>query len=331
MELKNNFNSGIIGTGSYIPDNTLTNEDISKIVETSHEWIVSRTGIKERHIVSENQTTSDMALIASERAIENSGLEKKDIDLIIVATMSPDKYTPATASILQSKLGIKNIPSLDITAACSGFVYGLNISKGFIESGIYKNILLVGAEAMSRIVDWEDRSTCVLFGDGAGAVIISRVSSDEGILTVELGSDGDGEENLDIPVGGAKTPLDEKNILDRKHYLQMNGGEIFKFAVRKIPEISENILEKNGLKIEDIDYLIPHQANIRIIDSATKKLGIEKDKVIINLDKYGNMSAASIPVAIDESVRNGKIKKGNLLLALGFGAGLTWGATLIKW
>lgn len=331
MELKNNFNSGIIGTGSYIPDNTLTNEDISKIVETSHEWIVSRTGIKERHIVSENQTTSDMALIASERAIENSGLEKKDIDLIIVATMSPDKYTPATASILQSKLGIKNIPSLDITAACSGFVYGLNISKGFIESGIYKNILLVGAEAMSRIVDWEDRSTCVLFGDGAGAVIISRVSSDEGILTVELGSDGDGEESLDIPAGGAKTPLDEKNILDRKHYLQMNGGEIFKFAVRKIPEISESILEKNGLKIEDIDYLIPHQANIRIIDSATKKLGIEKDKVIINLDKYGNMSAASIPVAIDESVRNGKIKKGNLLLALGFGAGLTWGATLIKW
>lgn len=331
MGINNGFNAGIIGTGSYIPEKVLTNEAMSKIVETSDEWIVSRTGIRERHIVSEDETTSDIALIASEKAIENSGISKKDIDLIIVATMSPDKHTPSTACILQNKLKIENIPSLDITAACSGFVYGLNIARGFIESGIYKNILLVGAEAMSRIVDWEDRSTCVLFGDGAGAMVLSQVNIGEGILSVELGSDGSGEESLEIPVGGSKTPIDDNNILDRRHYLKMNGGEIFKFAVRKIPEISENIVKAQNMTIEDIDYLIPHQANIRIIDSAAKKLGIDEKKIIINLDKYGNMSAASIPVVIDENVRNGKIKKGDLLLALGFGAGLTWGATLIKW
>lgn len=322
---------GIIGTGSFLPEKILTNCDLEKLVDTSDEWITTRTGIKERRVLESGKASSDMAIEASKLALKSANLEPEDIDLVIVATMTPDMMTPSTACIVQDKLGCKNAAAFDISAACSGFLYGLSIARAFIASGTYKNVLLIGTEAMSRILDWKDRSTCILFGDGAGAAVVSEVAEGYGILDIELGSDGSGSDHLLIPAGGSRRPTNQDTLDKRLQYISMEGSEVFKFAVRKIDETCKNILQKTGLKAEDVDLLIPHQANTRIIDSAVKKLKIPREKTFVNLDKYGNMSAASIPVALDEAIREGRIKNGNHVLLVGFGGGLTWGSSIIKW
>ena len=322
---------GIIGTGSFLPEKILSNFDLEKMVDTSDEWITTRTGIKERRILEKDKASSDMAVEASKKALEQSNSTPLDIDLIIVATMTSDMTTPSTACIVQEKLGCKNAAAFDLSAACSGFIYGLSVAYSFVKSGIYKKILLIGTESMSRILDWEDRSTCILFGDGAGAVVIGEVPDGKGILQTELGSDGSGAEHLLVPAGGSKCPITKEVLDERLQYLKMEGSEVFKFAVRKIEEVSKSVLEKSELRSEDINYLIPHQANTRIIDSAIKKLKISSEKVYVNLSKYGNMSAASIPVALDEAVKEGKINDGDNILLVGFGGGLTWGASILKW
>lgn len=322
---------GIIGTGSFLPEKIMKNCDLEKIVDTSDEWITSRTGIRERRILEEGKATSDMGIEASKKALKDANLDPLDVDLVIVATMTGDMITPSTACIIQDKLGCKNAAAFDVSAACSGFIYGLSIAYGLIKSGVYKNVLLVASEAMSRILDWEDRGTCILFGDGAGAAVISEVPKGRGILGLELGSDGSGKDNLLIPSGGSRSPVSQKTLDSREQYLRMEGSEVFKFAVRKIDETCKNLLKKTGLNSDDIDLFIPHQANTRIIDSAVKKLKIPKEKTFVNLDKYGNMSAASIPVALDEALKQGKISDGDNILLVGFGGGLTWGSAILKW
>ncbi|RKD34759.1 3-oxoacyl-ACP synthase [Thermohalobacter berrensis] len=322
---------GIIGTGSFVPDKILTNFDLEKIVDTSDEWIRTRTGIRERRILEEDKATSYMATEAAKRAIENAGINAEDIDLIMVATVTPDMAFPSTACIVQDNLDCKNAAAFDLEAGCSGFLYGLSLAYSQVKAGLSNNVLLIGAETLSRIINWKDRSTCVLFGDGAGAAVISRVPNEKGILAIDLGADGSGKEYLTQPAGGSKMPATKESIDNELHYINMEGNEVFKFAVRTMKKASVKVIQKSGLDIEDIDFLIPHQANIRIIEAARKRLKLDEDRVYVNLDKYGNMSAASIPVALDEANRKNKIKDGDNIVLVGFGAGLTWGSCVIKW
>lgn len=322
---------GIIGTGSYVPEKIITNFDLEKMVETSDEWIRTRTGIRERRILDTGKGTSFMAIEAAKRALESAELNPEDIDLIIVSTVTPDMMFPSTACLVQEGLKCKNAAAFDLEAACSGFLYGLSVAYSFVNSGIYKNVLLIGTDALSRITDWSDRNTCVLFGDGAGAAIISEVPKGKGVLGLDLGADGDGKDLLKQTAGGSFMPATEETVKNKLHYIYMEGNEVFKFAVRKMEEISLKIIEKSKLKLEDIDYLVPHQANMRIIESARRKLKLEEDKVYVNLENYGNMSSASIPVALDEAVRKNKIKDNDVVLLIGFGGGLTWGAMLLRW
>jgi 3-oxoacyl-[acyl-carrier-protein] synthase-3 len=325
------FHGGITGTGSYVPEKVITNKDLEKIVDTSDEWIVTRTGIRERRISDITMATSDMANIAATRAIENAGLSPEDIDLIILATVTPDSNVPSTACIVQHNIGAVNAAAFDINAACSGFIYGLITANQFIATGIYRNILVIGAESLSKFTDWSDRNTCILFGDGAGAVVVSRVDKGFGILSQYLGADGSGSDLLKIEAGGSRKPASLETIEQRLHYFYMDGSEVFKFAVRIMASASEEVVKQAGLANGDIDLLVPHQANIRIIDAARKRLGLNREKVFVNLDRLGNMSAASIPVALDEAVGSGSIKKGNNVLVVGFGGGLTWASAIMKW
>jgi len=322
---------GIIGTGGYVPEKVLTNKDLEKMVDTTDDWIISRTGIKERRILDKDKSTSYMAIEAGKKAIEDAGLKSEDIDLIIVSTVTPDMAFPATACLVQNGLGCINAAAFDLEAACTGFLYGLSVSYAYVKAGMYKNILLIGAEALSRITNWKDRNTCVLFGDGAGAVIVSEVPEDKGIMAIDIGADGSGSSYLTLPAGGSQLPATEETILNNLHYIKMDGSEVFKFAVRTMEEASLKVISKSGLKLEELDFLVPHQANIRIIDSARKRLKLEKDKVLINLDKFGNMSSASIPIALDEAIKQKKIQDKDNVLLVGFGGGLTWGACILKW
>ncbi|MCP8615567.1 beta-ketoacyl-ACP synthase III [Salirhabdus salicampi] len=308
------MNAGIIGVGHYVPEKVLTNADLEKIVDTNDEWIRTRTGIEERRIASDDIDTSHMAYFSAVRALEDAEVNGEDLDLILVATVTPDYPFPSVACQLQERLGAKKAAAMDISAACSGFMYGLATAKQFIESGVYKNVLVVGVEKLSKIVDWEDRNTCVLFGDGAGATVLGQVEDGKGILSFELGADGTGSKHL-----------------YQDEYIIMNGREVFKFAVRQMGESAVNVVEKIGLNKEDVDYLIPHQANIRIMEAARERLGIEEEKMAVNVNKYGNTSAASIPIALSEDVKNGKIKEDDLVVLVGFGGGLTWGAVAIRW
>ncbi len=316
--------SRIIGTGSYLPEKVLTNKDLEAIVETSDEWIQQRTGIRERHFAADHESASDLALQASRRALEMAGLPAEKLDLIIVATTTPDMVFPGTACILQDKLGIKGMPAFDVQAVCSGFVYALATADQFMRSGQYEHILVVGAEVYSRILDWEDRGTCVLFGDGAGAVVLKR-SSEPGILATKLHADGSHAGILSVPgsVSGGK--------VRGRPLLQMEGGAVFKFAVRVLEEVALETLEAAGLQKSDVDWLIPHQANIRIIQSTAKKLGLSMERVIVTVDRHANTSAASVPLALDEAVRDGRIRPGHHVLLEGVGGGFTWGAVLLKW
>ena len=318
-----------MGTGSYVPEKVLTNDDLSKIVETNDEWIRTRSGIRERRIASEEEATSDLAYRAAERAIEDAGINKNEIELVIVATMSPDHITPSTAAIVQDKLGI-SCGAFDVGAACTGFIYAYTVGCSFVKSGIYKKVLVVGAETMSRIIDWQDRATCVLFGDGAGAVVLGEVETG-GFEAAHLVADGSGACDIIIPAGGSRKPADKEAIKNRDVYFKMKGSDVFKFAVRAFPETVENVMGQKGITADDVDLYIPHQANIRIIESIAKRFKQPVEKFYVNLDKYGNTSGASIPLALDEANKEGRLRKGDKIIAVGFGGGLTYGSVLFEW
>lgn len=320
---------GIMGTGSYVPERILTNDDLAKIVDTNDEWITTRTGIRERRIASDDEATSDLAFKAAEKAIIDAGIDKNEIELIIVATMTQDHLTPSTAALVQDKLGIK-AAAFDVSAACTGFIYGFTAGYSFIKAGIYKKVLVIGAETMSRVTDWEDRGTCILFGDGAGAVVLGEVETG-GFLASHLAADGSGACELIVPAGGSRKAATTETIENREVYLKMNGREVFKFAVKAFPESVENVLTQQNLTADDIDIFIPHQANVRIIEAIAKRFKQPLDKFFVNLHKYGNTSGASIPIALDEASKEGRFKKGDKIVATGFGGGLTYGSILFEW
>jgi len=307
---------GILGTGHYAPDNIVTNKDLEKIVDTTDEWIRTRTGIEERRIAKDDEDSSDMAFKAAERALDDAGVAAEDIDMIIVATVTPDTPFPSVACMIQERLGATKAAAMDLGAACAGFMYGMINAQQFIKTKAYKHILVVGVDKLSKITDWTDRNTCVLLGDGAGAVVMGEVSEGKGILSFELGADGTGGKEL---------------YQNNEGHLVMNGREVFKFAVRQMPQSSVNVIEKAGLNKEDVDYLVPHQANIRIMEAARQRLGIEEEKMAKTVQNYGNNSSASIPIALSASIQNGKIKDGDVIVLVGFGGGLTWGAVAIRW
>lgn len=310
------MNVGVLGTGHYLPSKVLTNKDLEKIVDTSDEWIKSRTGIEERRIAEDDMDTSDMAYYAAKQALEDANIKPEDIGLILVATVTGDISFPSVACMIQDKLGAKNAAAMDVSAACSGFMYGMITAKQFIESKAYQYVLVVGAEKLSKITDWSDRNTCVLFGDGAGAAILGEVSEGRGILSFELGADGAGAKHLYQEKGG---------------YLVQNGREVFKFAVRQMPQAVMNVIEKANINKEDVDFLVPHQANMRIMNVARERIGMTEDKMAQSIKRYGNTSAASIPIALSEEVKNDKIKDDDIIVLVGFGGGLTWGAVTIRW
>jgi len=321
----------ITGTGLYVPKKVLTNFDIEKMVDTSDEWIRERTGIRERRIAEEGEAASDLALMAAHEALKSAGLKARKLDLIIVATVSGDMPLPSTACILQHKLGAKKAAAFDVNAACSGFIYALSAADAFIRAGTHERVLVVGAEVLSRITDWTDRSTCVLLGDGAGAAVLEADKGDRGILSVKLNADGSMWDLLHIPAGGSRMPATEETVKKRLHYMKMRGNETFKVAVRTLEKLVLSTLKEHRLEPEDIALLIPHQANHRIISATAKRLGLGLDRVMINLDRYGNTSAASIPIALDEAVRSGRVRKGDYIILEAFGGGLTWASALIKW
>lgn len=322
---------GIIGTGKYVPEQILKNSDLEKIVETSDEWIVSRTGIRERHIAAPEEATSDLAYHAAVKALESAGMSGEDLDLIIVATVTPDMFFPSTACLLQDRLGAKKAAAFDLSAACSGFVYGLATATNFLQTGMYRNALVIGADCLSRITDYTDRNTCVLFGDGAGAVILGEVPEGRGFKAFDLGAEGAGGAHLYLEAGGSRLPASVETLEAKKHSIYMNGREVFKFAVRVMSSATEAVLAKAGVDKENIDLFIPHQANIRIIQSAMERLHLPSEKVVINVDKYANTSAASVPLALAEAAEEGRIKEGDTVLMVGFGGGLTWGSAVLKW
>jgi len=322
----------ISGVGSFTPPKILTNDDLSRIVETSDEWIRTRTGIRERRIADDNMTTSDMAAHAAREAIRNAGLEVEDIGLIVVATVTPDMPFPNTACFVQKKLGMGKIPAFDIEAACSGFIYAMDIARGLMTVNGTKHALVIGAEKLSSITNWEDRTTCVLFGDGAGAVVLSRSDKEDvGILNILTGADGSETDILMVPGGGSASPSTVETIERSMHKIHMQGNQVFKHAVRVMCQSAVDVIEKSGLTADDISIIVPHQANNRIIEALAQRLGVGLERFKINLDRYGNTSAASIPIALDEAYRNGRIKPGNNILMVAFGGGLTWASALIRW
>lgn len=324
-------NAGILGTGFYVPEKIMTNADLEKIVETSDEWIVERTGIKERRIAEDNQPMSDLALRAAKAALADAGVAAEDLDLIIVATLTSDRIIPSTACMVQNLLGAKHAAAFDLSAACSGFAYAASVAAQFIETGAYKKALVIGAETLSKYINWEDRNTCVLFGDGAGAAVLGQVEEGYGILSFDLGSDGSGGDAIQIPSSGSLMPVSKESIDQKLNLIHMNGRDVFKFAVKAMGKTVKNSLAKIDMPQEKIDWLVPHQANIRIIESAAKRLSMPMDKVIVNIHKYGNMSAACIPIALAEAAAAKRFKKGDIIALSGFGAGLTWASCIIRW
>lgn len=327
--------SSIIGTGSYMPEKILTNDELSKIVDTSDEWITTRTGIRARRIAAEDQTTSDMASEAARRAMDAAGVTAEDVNLIVVATVTPDMFFPSTACFVQKKIGASNAVCFDISAACSGFLYALQVARHFINTGNRTTALVIGAEKLSSLINWQDRNTCVLFGDGAGAVVIRRAEESEDapgrVLSTVMGSDGNLTDLLKVPGGASACPITPENVLSRPNTIHMEGRETFKHAVTRMCQASEQALEIAGLKKEDIAMVIPHQANARIITAIADRLGLPPEKTFMNLDQYGNTSAATIPVALDEAHRQGKIKRGDVVLLVAFGGGFTWASSVVRW
>ncbi len=324
------MHAAITGVGYSLPSRVLTNAQLETMVDTDDQWIVQRTGIRERRIADENTATSDLSVIAAQQALADAGVDPGQLDLIIVATVTPDHAFPSTACLVQRALGAWGAAAFDLEAACTGFIYGLSVAEQFIRNGTYKRVLVIGAETLSKITDYTDRNTCVLFGDGAGAAVVEARDM-PGLLATDLGADGRGAELLVQQAGGSRKPASANTVAAREHFIEMGGREVFKFAVRILGETSEKVLAAAGKNPADISLLIPHQANLRIIHSACKRLNVDESRVFINLDRYGNMSAASIPVALAEASQSGRISRGDIVLLVGFGGGLTWGATLLTW
>ena len=320
----------ITGIGSYAPQRVMKNDELAQIVDTSDEWIVERTGIRERRVAAPEEALSDLARPAAEAALAQAGLQPSSVDLIIVATVTPDMLFPSTGAILADQLGAKDAAAYDLSAGCTGFVYALVQAHGMVASGLVEHALVVGGDVLSKIVDWEDRSTCVLFGDGAGAVVLERVP-DGGFLGFELGADGSGGSELYMPAGGSRAPATAETVAARQHYAKMNGREVFKFATRVLVDSAEKVLDECGVPVEEVDVYVPHQANVRIIDHARKKLGIPEERTVVNVDRFGNTSSGSIPLALGDAESDGRLKEGEMVLMTGMGAGLTWGSALIEW
>ena len=322
----------IVGTGSYAPARVLTNQDLERMIETTDEWIRTRTGIMERRIASEDEATSDIAYHAAVQALDAANLDPADLDMILVATITPDMMFPSTACVLQERLGARRAAALDISAACSGFIYGLAVADGLLRLGTMRNILLIGAETLSKITNWKDRNTCILFGDGAGAVVLRASEGEQGLLSTHLYADGGHGSALMMPGGGSRHPVSQAVLDQSLATLHMaNGNEVFKLAVRAMEDACLTALKQNQVDVGDLDLLVPHQANMRIIGALTQRLGLPESKVCVNIEKYGNTSAASIPLAFDEAVRGGRVPPGGLVLLCAFGGGFTWGSALIRW
>jgi 3-oxoacyl-[acyl-carrier-protein] synthase-3 len=320
----------ITGIGAYAPERVVTNDDLAKLMDTSDEWIVERTGIHERRIAADDQALSDLALPAARQALKQAGADAATVDLVIVATVTPDMAFPSAGAIIADELGAPDAAAYDLSAGCTGFMYAVAQGYGMVASGLARHALVIGGDVLSRILDWSDRGTAVLFGDGAGAVVIERVS-EGGFLGFELGADGSGGSQLFVPAGGSREPATAETVAERRHYVQMNGREVFKFATRVLVSSAENVLAECGKTVDDIDVYIPHQANVRIIDHAAEKLGIPKEKIVVNVDRYGNTSSGSIPLALADAQADGRLRDGALVLMTGMGAGLTWGSGLIEW
>ena len=330
MPSKSIRSARIIGTGHYVPDRVLTNFDLEKIVETSDEWITTRTGIKERRMVAPEQACSDLATTAARRALDMAGVAPTELDGIFVGTISGDMQFPATATLVQDLLGATNAAALDVSAACSGFIYGVNLANAMISAGSMNRVLVIGSEVLTKFIDWQDRSTCVLFGDGAGAAVMEACEPGEGILATQMKSDGSLADLLCIPAGGSRLPFTSATAADRMHYIKMKGDGVFKWAVRAMADAARIVLDDAGYGINDVKFIVPHQANIRIVDAVSERLEVPKERMIVNLDRYGNTSSATIPIAYDELARSGRVKPGDLVLFTGFGGGFTWGAVLFR-
>ena len=320
----------ITGIGANAPERVMKNDELAQIVDTSDEWIVERTGIRERRVAAPEQALSDLARPAAEAALEQAGLQASAVDLIVVATVTPDMFFPSTGAILADQLGAKDAAAYDLSAGCTGFVYAIAQAHGMVASGLVDHALVVGGDVLSKIVDWQDRSTCVLFGDGAGAVVLERVR-EGGFLGFELGADGSGGPQLYMPAGGSRAPATAETVAERQHFAKMNGREVFKFATRVLVDSAEKVLEECGVPVEEVDVYVPHQANVRIIDHARKKLGIPEERTVVNVDRFGNTSSGSIPLALGDAEDDGRLKEGEMVLMTGMGAGLTWGSALIEW
>ena len=320
----------ITGIGSHTPERVMTNSEIAEKVDTSDEWIVERTGIRERRVAAPEEALSDIALPAARAALERAGLDASSIDLIVVATVTPDMLFPSTGAIIADQLGAHDAAAYDLSAGCTGFVYAVVQAHGMVAAGLAKNALVIGGDVLSKVVDWTDRSTCVLFGDGAGAVVLERVS-EGGFLGFELGADGSGGPQLYLPAGGSRAPATAETVATGQHFAKMNGREVFKFATRVLVDSAEKVLDECGMAVDDVDVYVPHQANVRIIDHARRKLGIPEEKTIVNVDRYGNTSSGSIPLALSEAEAGGRLSPGEMVLMTGMGAGLTWGSALIEW
>lgn len=322
---------GIVGVGSYVPERVLTNFDLGRMVDTSDEWIRERTGIKERRIASEEQATSDLAFEAAVRALEDANVKPEELDLVLVATVSPDMLFPATACLVQDRLGAKYAAAFDLEAGCTSFVCALTYAAPAIACGVHETALVIGADALSKITDWTDRTTCVLFADGAGAVVLRPCEEGYGVLSAYLRADGGGWEHAFVPAGGARKPASEETVRDREHFIKMRGREVFRFAVNAMAEAVEASCRMAGISIDQVKLFIPHQANYRIISASARKLGIPEERFVLNISKYGNTSAASIPLALDEAVKEGRVERGDYIVFVAFGAGLTWGANVVRW
>jgi 3-oxoacyl-[acyl-carrier-protein] synthase-3 len=327
---QNGTRVSITGLGCHVPERVVTNDELSQLVDTSDEWIMERTGIRERRIAAPEEALSDLALPAAEQALGAAGVNARDVDLLIVATVTPDMAFPSTGALLADRLGARDAAAYDLSAGCTGFMYAIAQAHGMVAAGLAKKALVVGGDVLSKIMNWHDRSTCVLFGDGAGAVVLERVT-EGGFLGFELGADGAGGVDLQLPAGGSRMPTSAETVGNGAHYVQMNGREVFKFATRVLVSSAEAVLAECDATVDDVDVYVPHQANVRIIDHATKKLGIDPGRVVVNVDRYGNTSSGSIPLALADAQTDGRLREGELVLMTGMGAGLTWGSGLLEW